>query len=112
VLSASAIRLRTQTDVAVPTQRLVGVIEGLSEGGAAVPLAGLPGPDVEVGVEVDDAGWPPGPNVAQVMSVSRLVPPAKDDRDGPGQQQGGDEFPKVGLGRFQILAGDPHISKV
>jgi hypothetical protein len=81
------------------------MLQGLAEGRAAVAEAVQERPDVEVGIEVEDADWPLGGDVAEVMSIRRLVAAAKDDGDGAALQDRADDLSQGVLALFEAPRG-------
>jgi hypothetical protein len=67
--------------------------------------------DVEVGVDINNGDVALGSYVSKVMSVSRLVPASKDDRDCTCLQHTRDHFREGLLGLLQV-ADEAHVPGV
>ncbi len=111
MLPADGEGLRPQADVAIAAQRLRGVFQRLPERRAAVSPFTQERPNVQMGVEVDDGDLAAGVDVAEVMSVSRLMAAAQHDRHGPGRHKRRDHFRQRLLTLLQI-AGNAHVPHI
>ena len=69
------------------------------------------GTHVEVGVEIDDADGFAGRDIAEKMSIRRLVSAAEHDRNSAGAENGSDHLSQLRLTLFQ-WPGDAEIAGV
>src|SRR5262249_28231630 len=106
-----ALRLGAETDIAISRQRVRRVLQRLPEGGAVVPAPTGQGPDIKVGIEIDDADRPVAGDVAEIVAKGGLVPAAQHDGHCAMREERRDHLTE-GLLRLLERAGDADIAEV